>query len=183
MVEFESRDAFTAGKHRGPCQIMELASIDKALQDILLDVKIIVANGGELFSELGEVFDGLFDPVGGHVIGSRFGAQHKGIADVLFKGAVCVVSTDHGVRQIEVFDDGLKLSLVELGDLTAEDSGDLARLTDGAVGIQESLVQVIQCGSAMEDQVVTILHLGEKEPMLTAASFAFAFFEEGGQAG
>jgi hypothetical protein len=35
----------------------------------------------------------------------------------------------------------------------------------------------------VKDQVVTILHLGEKEPVLTATSFAFAFFEERGQAG
>jgi hypothetical protein len=32
-------------------------------------------------------------------------------------------------------------------------------------------------------QVVTILDLGEKEPVLTAATFAFTFFEEGSQAG
>jgi len=62
------------------------------------------------------------------------------IADVLFKGAVCVVSTSHGVGQIEVFDDGLKLPLVVFGDLAAEGGGDLAGLADGAVGIQESLV-------------------------------------------
>ena len=126
-----------------------------------------------------EVFDGLFDPIGGHVISSRLGAQAHVIADVLFEGAVCVVSTNDGVGQIEVFNDGLKLSLVELGDLTAEDGGDLARLADGAVGIQQSLVQLVQCSSAMEDEVITILHLGEKEPVLTAAIFAFAVFKEG----
>ena len=105
------------------------------------------------------------------------------IADVLFEGAVSVVSTNDRVGQIEVFDDGLKLSLVELGDLAAEDGGDLAGLADGAVGIQESLVQLIQCGAPVKDQVVAILHLGEKEPVLTAASFTFAFFEKRSQAG
>jgi Mg-chelatase subunit ChlI len=45
VVEFKSRDAFTAGKHRGLGQVMELASIDEALQDILLNVKIVVADG------------------------------------------------------------------------------------------------------------------------------------------
>jgi hypothetical protein len=84
---------------------------------------------------------------------------------------------------VEIFDDGLKLSLVELGNLTAEDGGDLAGLADGAVGIQESLAQMIQCGASVKDEVVAILHLGEKEPVLTAASFAFAFFEERSQAG
>jgi hypothetical protein len=183
VVEFESRDAFTAGKHRGLCQVVELSSVNKAFQDILLDVKIVVANGREPVTELGEVFDGLFDPIGGHVISGRLGAQAQVIANVLFEGAVCVVSANDGVGQIEVFNDSLKLSLVVLGHLTAEDGGDLAGLADGAVGIQESLVQLIQCGAPVKDEVVAILHLGEKEPVLTAATFAFAFFEEGSQAG
>ena len=59
VVEFESRDAFTAGKHRGLGQVMELPSIDEALQEILLNVKIVVADGRELVSELGEVFNGF----------------------------------------------------------------------------------------------------------------------------
>src|ERR1700758_5378686 len=113
---------------------MELTSVNKAFQDILLNIKIVVANGREPVTELGEVFDGLFDPIGGHVISSRLGAQAEVIADVLFEGAVCVVSTNHGVGQIKVFDDSLKLSLVVLGDLAAEDGGDLAGLADGAVG-------------------------------------------------
>jgi hypothetical protein len=162
---------------------MELTSVNKAFQDILLNIKIVVANGREPVTELGEVFDGLFDPIGGHVISSRLGAQAKVIADVLFEGAVCVVSANDGVGQIEVFDDGLKPSLVELGDLAAEDGGDLAGLADGAVGIQESVVQLIQCSAPVKDEVVAILHLREKEPVLEAASFAFAFFKEWSQTG
>ena len=149
----------------------------------MLNIKIIVANGREPVTELGEVFDGLFDPIGGHIISSRFGAQAEVIADVLFEGTVCVVSTNDGVGQIEVFNDGLKLSLVVLGDLATENGGDLAGLADGAVGVQQSLVQLIQCGAPVKDQLVTIFDLGEKEPVLTAASFAFAFLEEGSQAG
>ena len=42
---------------------------------------------------------------------------------------------------------------------------------------------MIQCGAPMKDEVIAILHLREKEPVLTAASFAFAFFEEGSQRG
>ena len=72
------------------------------------------------------------------------------ITHVLFEGAVCVVSTNDGVGQIEVFNDGLQLSLVVLGDLAAEDGGDLAGLADDAVGIQESLVKLITARRAGE---------------------------------
>jgi len=47
---------------------VELASVNKAFQDILLNGEIVVANGGEPITKLGEVFDSLFDPIGGDVI-------------------------------------------------------------------------------------------------------------------
>ena len=47
VVEFKPGDAFTAGKHSGLCQVVKLAPVNKAFQDILLDVKIVVANGRE----------------------------------------------------------------------------------------------------------------------------------------
>src|ERR1700751_1738764 len=125
------------------------------------------------------IFDSFFDPIVGHVIGGRFGAQAEVIADILLNEAVCIVGANDWVRKIAVFNDGLKLSLVVLGDLAAEDGGDVAGLADGAIGIQQSLVEPIECGAPVKDQVVAILRLGEEEPVLTAASFAFAFFEEG----
>ena len=82
VIELESGDAFTTGKQRGLGQVVELSSVNKAFQDVLLDVKIVVANGREPVTELGEVFDGLFDPIGGHVVSSRLGAQAQVIADV-----------------------------------------------------------------------------------------------------
>jgi hypothetical protein len=85
VIELESRDAFTAGKHGGSRQVMELTSVNKAFQDVLLDIEIIVANGREPVSELGKGFDGLFDPISGYVIGSRLGAQAQVIPDVLLK--------------------------------------------------------------------------------------------------
>src|ERR1700751_3494144 len=116
------------GSTVGSRQVMELPSVNKAFQDILLNVKVVVANGREPVTELGEVFDGLFDPIGGDVISSRLGAEAQVIAGVLFEAAGCVVSTNEGIGQIEVFDNGLKLSLVILGDLATEDGGDLAGL-------------------------------------------------------
>ena len=38
------RDALTAGKDSGLGQVMELPSVNKAFQDVLLNIKIIVAN-------------------------------------------------------------------------------------------------------------------------------------------
>ena len=87
---------------------MELPSVNKAFQDILLNVEIVVANAREPVTELWEVFNGLFDPIGGDVISGRLGAQAQVITHVLFEGTVCVVSTNDGIGQLEAFDDGLK---------------------------------------------------------------------------
>jgi len=104
---------------------MQLTSVDKAFQDVLLNAQVIVANGRESVSELWEVFDGLFDPIVGHVIGRQFGAQAQMIADILLKETVSIVSANHRVRKIQILDDRLKFSLVVLGDLATEDRGNL----------------------------------------------------------
>jgi hypothetical protein len=62
--------------------------------------------------------------------------------------------------------------------LATEDHGDLVRLADCAIGIQQSLAELIDCGPPVKDQVVAILHLREEELMLTACLPPFVFFEE-----
>jgi hypothetical protein len=68
VVELGSGNASSARKHGGLCQVMELASVNKAFQDVLPNIKTIVANGRDPLTEFGEVFNGLFNPMGGHVI-------------------------------------------------------------------------------------------------------------------
>jgi hypothetical protein len=79
---------------------------------------------------------------------------------------------------MHVFDLRLQLSPVSAGELTAEDDGDLIRLADGAVGIQQPLAQCIECRPAAENQVVAVFDLGEESPVLAPGPFAFLFLEE-----
>src|SRR5216683_2702854 len=69
-----------------------------------------------------------------------------------------------------------------LGDLAAKDHGDFVGLTDGAVGVQESLPQGIEGGSAMENEIIAILDLSKEEAMLAAGLFALLFRKEGSEA-
>jgi hypothetical protein len=88
------------------------------------------------------------------------------------------MTTDYWVWELQILDDGLKLSLVLLGDLATEDDGDLLGLADGPIGIQQSLaelIQLIQCSSPVKDQVVTTFNFREEEPALTTGFFALAF--------
>ena len=105
------------------------------------------------------------------------------VADILLEEALSIVTTDHWVRKLQILGDGLKLSLVLLGDLTTEDRGDLVGLADGTISVEQSLAELIQCGSAMKDQIVTIFNLGEEESVLTARFFALGFFKEWSQTG
>lgn len=65
-----------------------------------------------------------------------------------------------------------------LSDLAAKDDGDLVGLTDGAVGIQESIPQSIEGSSAMENEIIAILDLSKEEAMLTAGLFALLFLKK-----
>lgn len=69
-----------------------------------------------------------------------------------------------------------------LSDLAAKDDGDLVGLTDGAVGVQESIPQSIEGSSAMENEIIAILDLSKEEAMLTAGLFALLFGKEGSEA-
>jgi len=92
------------------------------------------------------------------------------------------MAADDRVRKVHVFDLGLKLAAVLLGDLAPEDDRDLVRLSDRAVGVEKALAQLVEGGSPMKDQVVAEFDLGEEQPMLTASLSAFSFAEERGEA-
>ena len=65
VVEFQAGNPFTTGKHCGLSQVTQLPSVDKGFQNVLLDGEIIIADGRQLISELGQVFDRLrpsFEP-------------------------------------------------------------------------------------------------------------------------
>ena len=81
------------------------------------------------------------------------------IADVLFKKSVSIMATNYWVRKVNILNDGLKLALVIFGDFATEDHGDFLGLSDGAVGIQQSVAELIQCRSPVKDQVVAIFDL------------------------
>ena len=87
MVQFQARNPFATGKHRGLCQFTQLTSVDEGLQDVLLDREIIVADSRQLISQWGQVFHRLLDPIVGDVIGSELGAQAQVIADILLEKA------------------------------------------------------------------------------------------------
>ena len=105
------------------------------------------------------------------------------IADVLLEKAVSVVAPDDGIRQIHVFDNGLEFPAVLLGDLAAEDDGNLVRLANGSIGIQQPLSHLVQGSAAGEDEVIAVLDLGEKEPVLTADLFPLPLGEKGSDGG
>ena len=86
--------------------------------------------------------------------------------------AVAIVAANDRIGEVHVFDHGLQLAAMELGHFAAEDGGDLVWLADGAIGVQEALLEFVESGAAMEHQVVTELSLGEEQPMPTTGLIA-----------
>ena len=108
------------------------------------------------------MLDSLVHAVVGHVVGGRLGSQDQVVAHVLLDEAVAVMAADDRVGQVHVFDLGLQLAAVLLGDFAAEDDRDLVRLADCAVGVEQSLAQLVERGPPMKDQIVAEFDLREE---------------------
>ena len=65
-----------------------------------------------------------------------------------------------------------------LGDFTAEDDGDLVRLSDGSIGVEQTFAESVPRGTATEDEVVAVLDLGEEQPVLAARLLSLPGGEE-----
>ena len=101
------------------------------------------------------------------------------IADVLLDEAVAIVAADDGIGQVHVLDLGLQLAAIVLGDLATEDDGDLVRLPDGSIGIEQAFAEIVQCCTTTEDEVVAVLDLREEQPVLAAGLLSLSCGEEG----
>ena len=163
-------------------QVSQLAAINKGLQDVLLHVEIVIVDGRQGLAEDRKVFHRFVDAVIVDVVAGRFCAQDEVIADILLDKAVCIMAADHRIGQVHVLDLGLQLAPIVLGDLAAEDDGDLVRLSDGAIGVKQAFAEHVQCGAAMEDEVVAIFDLGEEQAVLAAGLISLFPDKEGGQA-
>ena len=112
IVELEARNAFAGCGDGGFGQPLELAAIDKRLEDILLDIQVIVIDRRELVAQGRKVLDSLVHAVVGHVVGGGLGPEDQVVAPVLLDKAVAVMAADHWVGQVHVFDLGLQLAAV-----------------------------------------------------------------------
>ena len=165
----------------GSASFPQLAAVDEGLQDVLLSVVIVVDDIGHPLAELRQVLYTLVDSVVSHVIGGRLGSQQPVVTDILFGKTVSIVTTNDRVGKIEVLDDGLQLALIFLRHLPAEDHGDLLRLADGPIPIQQALSEFVHSGASEKDQIVTVLYLREEQAVMTAGLSWFLGGEEGSE--
>jgi len=97
MIEPQTRNPFAVGEDRGLAELAELAAIDKGFENVLLNVEVVVYDGGKLLSQFGKLVDGFVDSVVGNVVGGRLGAEQEMIADVLFDEAMAIVTANDGI--------------------------------------------------------------------------------------
>jgi hypothetical protein len=157
VIEFEPRHAFAIGEVGRFGEMAQLAAIDERFENVLLDGEVAVGDGGHGRAQLRQGVDGFRDGEIGHVVGGRFGAEAEVVADVLFDGAVAAVAADDRIREVEIFDDRFELAPVPFGDAAPVDDGELRRLADGAVRIEQAVAEGIRGGAAMKDGVVAVM--------------------------
>ena len=103
----------------------------------------------------GKILDGFLDAVVVDVVARCLRAEDEVIADVLLDKAVAVMAADHGVGQVHVFDLGLQLAPIVLGDFATEDDGDFVWLADGSIGVKQAFAETVQRRPATEDEPAT----------------------------
>src|SRR5712691_7996089 len=178
VIELESWNAFAVGQACRFGELAYLAAVDERLQDILLDRLVAVRHGRHGLAEFGHGVDGLRDTEVADVVGRGLRAEQQMIADVLFDGAVAVVAADHGIREVEIFDQRFELAAVPLGHLPAEDVREFCGLPNRTVRIEQTLAERVQRGTPVEDHVIRVLDLREEESMLTAGGSSLRRGEE-----
>src|SRR5437016_8461174 len=68
-------------------------------------------------------------------------------------------------------------------DAAAEDQGEFVGLTDGGIGVAGQLVEVIDGGTTTKYQIVAVLPLRKKQPVLNAGVLSLLGSEKGSEAG
>ena len=68
------------------------------------------------------------------------------------------------------------------GDATTKYQREFVGLTDGAIVVEEPLLEGIHGSATTEDQIVTILYLRKKQPVLNAGVFSLFGSEKGREA-
>jgi hypothetical protein len=63
---------------------------------------------------------------------------------------------------------GLQLASVVLGNLATESQRNLVRLSNGSIGVEQTLAELVQCRAEAKDDVVAELDLREEQPVPTA---------------
>ena len=135
----------------------------------------------EFVAQFGQVLQSLADAIVGDIVGGGFSAQVAVVADILLDESVLVVAADDRVGEIEIFDHGLQFAGMVLLDLTAKDDADFIGLSNGAVGIDQPLTELIDGGAAREDQIVAIFDLGKEQPVFDSRLLSFTLGKEWGQ--
>jgi hypothetical protein len=64
-------------------------------------------------------------------------------------------------------------------DAPTKDQGEFVGLTDGAIGVEQPLLEGIDGGATTEDEVVAKLYLGKKQPVLNAGLLSLLGSEKG----
>ena len=94
-----------------------------------------------------------------------------------------IVTANDGIGEIEVLELGLQFALVLLGHFPTKDESDFLGLSDGSVHVEQALGELVDSGTAEEDQVVAKFDLREEEPVLAASLAGLLGGEEGSEGG
>ena len=63
MIELQAGNPFAVGEDGGLTELAKLAAIDEGFENVLLNVEVVVDDGGKLLPKLGKLVHGFVDGV------------------------------------------------------------------------------------------------------------------------
>ena len=135
VIELQAGNPLAAGQDRRFGRFPQWPTVKEGFQDVRLDVMVLVDDLRHPLAKPRKLLDALVDTIVVDTVGSRLGSQPSVVTHVRFGKAVPVATVDHRMGQVQIFDHGLQLALVQFGHSASEDRRDLVGLSDVAIQV------------------------------------------------
>ena len=143
-------------------EALKQREVDMDVEPLRLETGEAGGDGLEPLADGMEMVQSLLETEVGEVVGDQFVAQKGGELFVLFEEGVLEVGAEDVMAVLDAIDDGGELAAHPAVQAGAEDLGDLVAGQPPQAEFAAALEQLMDGKVALEDEVATILDLGDR---------------------
>src|SRR5258706_8273947 len=143
-------------------EALQQRKVDMDIEPLRLEAGKAGGDGLEALADGIEMVQSLFEAEVGEVVGDQFVAQEGGELFVLFEEGVLELGAEDVMAVLDAIDDGGELAAHPAVQAGAEDLGNLVAGQPPQAELAAALEQLMDGKGSLEDEIATILHLGDR---------------------